>query len=87
MVAPSSTVPNSPSPLGPNMAGLNGMQTNESGEPAVVKTAAVHVPGTYKCLSKSAATPELEYDPKAPTIVHRFLPGETVEIVLRPVWS
>eukprot|EP01052_Picozoa_sp_SAG31_P034737 SAG31_NODE_4098_length_3588_cov_2.607624_6_plen_205_part_01 len=46
----------------------------------IIGTPAVHVPGSYRCLSRSAATPELEYDPKVPVIVHRFAAGEVVEM-------
>eukprot|EP01052_Picozoa_sp_SAG31_P029354 SAG31_NODE_2911_length_4921_cov_2.526752_5_plen_321_part_00 len=44
-------------------------------------TADRHVPGTYKCLSKTAVTLELECDPRAPKVVHRFTdPGELLEV-------
>eukprot|EP01051_Picozoa_sp_SAG22_P012882 SAG22_NODE_1383_length_4542_cov_2.418636_2_plen_205_part_00 len=66
--------------------GGGGVSVSELSTP-VVPTAATFSPGTYKALSRSATTPELEYDPEAPVIVHRFAAddGEATVMFLKAV--
>ena len=61
------------------MEGDSGDGTGDGGAEAA-GGAAAWGPGSYKCLSKAACTPELEFDPKAPAIVHTFDRDEVVEL-------
>ena len=43
------------------------------------RPAGAHPPGAYRCVLMSAVTPELDFDPAMPVVVHKYNPGDIVE--------